>query len=54
METWKANSPVRLYDTPAVVYEAALVAYAGITTQACSVGCGPCAGSDLLAPFTGQ
>ena len=43
---FEGDSPVRPYDTPAVVYEAALVAHA-VTTSPAGVGC-PLSGGDLL------
>jgi hypothetical protein len=52
METVKVNSTVRLYDTPAVVYEATLVAHAGTTTLP-EGGCKMSTG-DVLDIFSGQ
>ncbi len=46
METPKGNSPVRPYETPAVVYEAALVAHAETSTTIPG-GC-QLSGGDLL------
>ena len=51
MENLKESLSVRPYDTPAVVYEAALVAHAATSTL--PPNC-PGAGSDLLDPFKGK
>lgn len=53
METLKEKSPVRPYDTPAVVYETALVAHASTTSCAPTQGCSICA-NDLLDLFKEQ
>jgi hypothetical protein len=50
MENMHNQSPVRLYETPAVIYEATLVAHAGVSSVE------PCNGSpnDLLDVITGN
>jgi len=55
METLKGNSPVRPYDTPAVVYEAALVARAETSATTTGTACGcPLSIGDLLSPPGGN
>ena len=51
METLKVNSTVRLYDTPAVVYEATLVAHAVTSTEGVQCQNSP---ADVLDIFGGQ
>ena len=55
MEISKQRSTALPYDTPAVVYEAALVAHAA-TTTACDSDplCPACSGADLLQGLFGQ
>jgi hypothetical protein len=48
METLKEKSPIRPYDTPAVIYEAALVAHAVTSTPAPPGGSCVLSGGDLL------
>lgn len=54
METLKERLLVRSYDAPAVVYEAALVVRAGVTTESGSSALCICASGDLLDLFPGK
>jgi hypothetical protein len=53
METLKEKTPTRSYDTPAVVYEATLVAHASTTTCYPTTSCPKCS-ADLLDLFQGN
>jgi hypothetical protein len=54
METLKEKSPVHPYDTPAVVYEATLVAHAVTTSPPPPGGGCVLSGGDLLDPTKGN